>query len=66
MSQKAKPDASKESFVTADDNESFFKSLREQLGKGVPFGGGSEATANASAGKKQMVTSFFNNLLNKQ
>jgi len=64
-SKKAKPDASKESFVTAEDNESFFKSLREQLGKGVPFGGG-EATANASAGKKQMVTSFFNNLLNKQ
>jgi len=59
--KKTKPDANKEAFVTAEDNESFFKSLREQLGKGVPFG-----EANASAGKKQMVTSFFNNLLNKQ
>jgi len=59
-SKKAKPDVSKEAFVTAEDNESFFKSLREQLGKGVPFGG---EAANASAGKKQMVTSFFNNLL---
>jgi dynein light intermediate chain 1 len=63
-SKKAKPDASKEALVMAEDNESFFKSLREQLGKGVPFGGGEAATA--TAGKKQMVTSFFNNLLNKQ
>jgi len=58
-SKKAKPDGSKETLVTAEDNDNFFKSLREQLGKGVPFG---DAT-NASAGKKQMVTSFFNNLL---
>jgi len=58
-SKKAKPDINKEALVTAEDNEGFFKSLREQLSKGVPFG---EAT-NASAGKKQMVTSFFNNLL---
>ena len=64
-SKKAKPDASKDAFVAAEDNETFFKSLREQLGKGVPFGGG-EGPANASAGKKQMVTSFFNNLLHKQ
>jgi len=63
-SKKAKPDASKEALVMAEDNETFFKSLREQLGKGVPFGGGEAATA--TAGKKQMVTSFFNNLLNKQ
>jgi len=63
-SKKAKPDAAKEALVMAEDNESFFKSLREQLGKGVPFGGGEAATA--TAGKKQMVTSFFNNLLNKQ
>jgi len=60
-SKKGKPDPSKESLIMADDNETFFKSLREQLGKGVPFGGG-EVTA-AAAGKKQMVTSFFNNLL---
>jgi len=58
-SKKAKPDGSKETLVTAEDNDNFFKSLREQLGKGVPFGD----AANASAGKKQMVTSFFNNLL---
>lgn len=64
-SKKAKPDASKDALVTAEDNESFFKSLREQLSKGVPFGGG-EGAANASVGKKQMVTSFFNNLLHKQ
>jgi hypothetical protein len=63
-SKKAKPDPSKDAFVTAEDNEAFFKSLREQLGKGVPFGGGEAATA--SVGKKQMVTSFFNNLLHKQ
>jgi len=63
-SKKAKPDPSKSALVTAEDNEAFFKSLREQLSKGVPFGGG-EAPA-ASAGKKQMVTSFFNNLLHKQ
>jgi len=63
-SKKAKPDANKEALVMAEDNEAFFKSLREQLGKGVPFGGGEAATA--TAGKKQMVTSFFNNLLNKQ
>jgi dynein light intermediate chain 1 len=62
--KKAKPDASKEALVMAEDNEAFFKSLREQLGKGVPFAGGEAATA--TAGKKQMVTSFFNNLLNKQ
>jgi len=61
-SKKAKPDASKEALVTAEDNEAFFKSLREQLNKGVPFSGQAPA---ATAGKKQMVTSFFNNLLNK-
>jgi len=59
-SKKGKADASKESLIMAEDNEAFFKSLREQLGKGVPFGGGEAATV---AGKKQMVTSFFNNLL---
>jgi len=59
-SKKGKPDASKEALIMAEDNEAFFKSLREQLGKGVPFGGGEAATV---AGKKQMVTSFFNNLL---
>lgn len=63
-SKKAKPDPSKDALVIADDNEAFFRSLREQLGKGVPFGGGEATTA--SAGKKQMVTSFFNNLLHKQ
>jgi len=63
-SKKAKPDPSKDALVTAEDNEAFFKSLREQLNKGVPFSG--EAPAASAAGKKQMVTSFFNNLLNKQ
>jgi len=63
-SKKAKPDPSKEALVTAEDNEAFFKSLRDQLNKGVPFSG--EAPAASTAGKKQMVTSFFNNLLNKQ
>jgi len=63
-SKKAKPDASKDALVTAEDNDAFFKSLREQLSKGVPFAAGD--AAQSTAGKKQMVTSFFNNLLNKQ
>lgn len=62
-SKKAKPDPSKDALITAEDNETFFKSLREQLNKGVPFTAGEP---NANAGKKQMVTSFFNNLLHKQ
>jgi dynein light intermediate chain 1 len=66
--KKAKPDPSKDALVTAEDNESFFKNLREQLNKGVPFtksegSGVAPPPPPPNAGKKQMVTSFFNNLL---
>lgn len=57
--KKATAEPKKEVLVTADDNEAFFKSLREQLSKGV-------AGDSGSAGKKQMVTSFFNNLLHQK
>ena len=62
--KKATAEPKKDVFITAEDNETFFKSLREQLGKGVPFAGGE--APSAQAGKKHMVTSFFNNLLHKQ
>lgn len=57
--KKATTEPKKEVYITAEDNEAFFKSLREQLGKGV-------AGDSGSAGKKQMVTSFFNNLLHNK
>lgn len=58
--KKATAEPKKDVLVIAEDNEAFFKSLREQLSKGAGAGD------SGSAGKKQMVTSFFNNLLHKQ
>jgi dynein light intermediate chain 1 len=65
-SKKAKPDGTKEAMVTAEDSETFFKSLQNQLTKGVPFtkSEGSGVPPPPPPGdKKQVVKSFFDNLL---
>jgi len=67
--KKSKPDPKKDTLVTAEDNEAFFKSLRDQLAKGVPFAkseGGAPPPPPPPGKKKEIVTSFFNNLLNNK
>jgi len=62
--KKSKGDPRKDTQVTAEDNDTFFKSLQAQLSKGVPFTKAQAAPPPPPADKKQqMVTSFFNNLL---
>jgi dynein light intermediate chain 1 len=65
---KKKPDARTDTVVTADDNDTFFKSLRDQVAKGVPFSkleSSPPPPPPPKDKKQQLVTSFFNNLLNK-